>query len=73
MRRRAPQPVAVVQPQDRFADCAAIFAEVQADNNKIAELAGDEGSKVGQNVAAGVVGLFIWPVWFRYGLPGHGG
>jgi hypothetical protein len=27
---RSPQPVAVVQPQDRFADCAAIQAEVLA-------------------------------------------
>lgn len=28
------------------------------------DLAGEEGWKVGQNVAAGVVGLVIWPVWF---------
>ncbi len=25
---RAPQPVAVVQPQDRFSDCTAITAEI---------------------------------------------
>jgi len=31
---RGPQPVAVVQPQDRYADCAAIIAEVQANNQK---------------------------------------
>jgi hypothetical protein len=30
---RAPQPVAVVQPQDRYADCAAIFAQVRANND----------------------------------------
>jgi hypothetical protein len=31
---RAPQPVAVVQPQDRFADCTAITAEIEANNQK---------------------------------------
>jgi hypothetical protein len=70
---RTPQPVAVVQSQDRFADCAAIFAEVQANNQKIQYLAGDEGSKVAQNVAAGVVGLFIWPVWFAMDFQGAAG
>ena len=68
---RSPQPVAIVQPQDRYADCAAIIAEAQANNTKIQELAGDEGSKVAQNVAAGVVGVFIWPVLLRYGFPGR--
>jgi hypothetical protein len=58
---RAPQPVAVVQPQDRYADCPAIFVEVQANNRKIQDLAGEQGGKVAQNVAAGVVGLLIWP------------
>ena len=31
---RAPQPVAAgrVQPQDRYADCTAITAEIEADN-----------------------------------------
>jgi hypothetical protein len=61
---RAPQPVAVVQPQDRYADCAAIFAEVQATNAKIGNLSSEQGGKVAQNVAAGVIGLVIWPVWF---------
>jgi hypothetical protein len=45
-------------------DCAAVAAEVQANNQKIASLGGEEGAKVGQNVAAGVAGLFIWPLWF---------
>jgi hypothetical protein len=70
---RAPQPVAVVQPQDRYADCAAIIAEVQANNTKIQGLASEEGGKVAQNVAAGVVGLFIWPVWFGMDLQGAAG
>jgi hypothetical protein len=61
---RSPQPVAVVQPQDRYSDCLAIVAEVRANNQKLPELASEEGTKVGQNVAAGVAGLFIWPLWF---------
>ncbi|HEY3641793.1 MAG TPA: hypothetical protein VGL31_11895 [Xanthobacteraceae bacterium] len=61
---RAPQPVAVVQPQDRYADCVAITAEVEANNQKINELASEQGLKVGQNVAAGVAGLVVWPLLF---------
>jgi hypothetical protein len=62
--RRAPTPVPVVQAQDRQMDCAAIFAESQSNASKIRELGSEEGSKVAQNVAAGVAGLFIWPLWF---------
>jgi hypothetical protein len=61
---RTPAPVAVVQSQDRYMDCGAINAEVQANTKRIAELGSEEGSKVAQNVAAGVVGIIIWPVWF---------
>lgn len=67
---RAPQPVAVVQPQDRFMDCAAISAEAQANNARLANLGIEEGNKVGQNVAAGVAGLFIWPLWFAMDFQG---
>lgn len=61
---RAPQPVAVVQPQDRFMDCAAILSEIQANNQKVQDLAGDEGLKVAQNVAAGVAGFVVPVLWF---------
>jgi len=44
--------------------CDQIVAEIQANNQRISELAEEEGWKVTQNVAAGVVGLIIWPVWF---------
>ena len=67
---RSPQPVAVVQPTDRFLDCPAIFAEVQANNAKLQQLAADSGGKVAQNVATGVVGLVIWPVWFGMDFQG---
>src|SRR3954467_8410537 len=61
---RPPQPVALVQVTDQYMDCAAISIEAQANNAKIQYLGAEEGNKAGQNVAAGVVGLFIWPLWF---------
>ncbi|MGJ0393044.1 MAG: hypothetical protein ACR650_09840 [Methylocystis sp.] len=61
---RAPAPVAVVQPQDRYMDCAAIQAEVSANNAKVQELASEEGLKVAQNVAAGVAGIVVPVLWF---------
>jgi hypothetical protein len=70
---RAPQPVAVVQPQDRYANCAAIAVEVQANNQKVGDLGGEEGGKVAQNVAAGVVGLVVWPLWFAMDFQGAAG
>jgi len=67
---RAPQPVAIVQPMDPQMDCAAISIEAQANNAKIQALGGEQGNKVAQNVTAGVVGLFIWPVWFAMDFQG---
>src|SRR5260370_19918989 len=67
---RAPQPVAIVQPTDPLMDCAAISIEAQANNAKLQALGGEQGNKVAQNVAAGVVGLFIWPVWFAMDFQG---
>src|ERR1700693_4174906 len=67
---RPPQPVAVVQPVDPFMNCAAISAEGQSNNAKIQDLGSEEGGKVAQNVAAGVAGLFIWPIWFAMDFQG---
>ena len=67
---RAPAPVAVTQAQDRYMDCAAINAEVQANNQKVIALSGEEGAKVAQNVVAGVAGLIIWPLWFAMDFQG---
>ena len=61
---RDPQPIASVQPQDAYSDCTMIRAEIEANNAKATQLANEQGGKVAQNVAAGVVGLVIWPVWF---------
>ena len=49
---RDPQPIATVQMTDANASCAMITAEIQANNIKVQELAGEEGAKVAQNVAA---------------------
>jgi hypothetical protein len=70
---RSPAPVAVVQPQDRFTNCTAIMAEVQANNQRISELGSEQGAKVAQNVAAGVAGLFIPILWFGMDFQGNAG
>jgi hypothetical protein len=70
---RAPQPVAVVQPMDNSMTCSAMMAEVGSNNAKITELGSEKGAKVAQNVAAGVVGLVVWPVWFLMDFQGAAG
>ncbi len=67
---RTPAPVAVVQPQDRYMDCAAITIEVQSNNAKVQQLASDKGLKVAQNVAAGVAGLVVPVLWFGMDFQG---
>ena len=67
---RAPAPVSVVQPHDRYMDCAAIVIEVQTNNAKVQQLASDKGLKVAQNVAAGVAGLVVPILWFGMDFQG---
>jgi hypothetical protein len=67
---RAPAPVSVVQPQDRFMDCAAIGIEVQTNNARVRQLASDKGLKVAQNVAAGVAGFAFPVLWFGMDFQG---
>jgi hypothetical protein len=67
---RDPQPVATVQLTDANATCAMITAEIEANNMKVRELAGEEGAKVAQNVAAGVAGVFIPVLWFGMDFKG---
>jgi hypothetical protein len=61
---RTPAPVAVVQERDQNADCASITAEIHSNTQQIAALGEEDGAKVAQNIAAGVAGLIIWPLWF---------
>ena len=70
---RDPQPIQTVQQQDAYADCTMIKAEIAANNQKAQELANEQGLKVAQNVAAGVAGLVIWPVWFGMDFKGAAG
>lgn len=56
--------IPVVQPQDQGMNCAAIQAETTANSMRLTDLGRESGNKVAQNVAAGVAGLFIWPLWF---------
>jgi len=67
---RDPQPIATVQPQDTYANCVQLTAEIQANNIKVQELADEQGLKVGQNVAAGVAGLVVWPLLFAMDFKG---
>jgi hypothetical protein len=64
-------PVATVQPHDQTSDCAMISAEIEANNAKVRELADEKGAKVVQNVAAGVVGIVVWPVLFAMDAGPH--
>ena len=67
---RTPQPVATVQPQDQMMNCTAIYAEVASNNQKIEQLARDNGWKVAQNVAAGVAGFVVPVLWFGMDFQG---
>lgn len=61
---RDPNLIPTVQVSDQQLTCAQIAAEIKANNEKISQLASEQGLKVAQNVTAGIVGLVIWPVWF---------
>ena len=70
---REPNPVATVNPSDSLMTCYQIQAEISANNLKIQDLAREHGWKVAQNVAAGVAGLVIWPLWFGMDWQGAAG
>ena len=70
---RAPAPIALIQPTDRYMTCGAIMAEVQVNNAKVTDLGKEEGAKVAQNVAVGAVGLFIPILWFGMDFQGAAG
>ena len=59
--------------QHAYSDCTMIRAEINSNNQKAQQLANEQGMKVAQNVAAGVVGLVIWPVWFGMDFKGAAG
>lgn len=61
---RAPELVQVVQVTDQQLSCEQIVAEIRFNNQRMSDLATEEGWKVTQNVAAGVAGLVIPVLWF---------
>jgi hypothetical protein len=67
---RPPQQIATVQPQDRYSDCFALSAEISSNDQKLQSLGVEQSNKVAQNVAAGVAGLLIWPLWFAMDFQG---
>lgn len=67
---RDAQPVATVQPHDQNSDCAMITAEIEANNIKVNDLAKERGLKTAQNVAAGVAGIVVWPLFFAMDTKG---
>jgi hypothetical protein len=76
-RSRSPlAPDATQRPSPRYSprmphsDCSMINAEIQANNKRAEELASEQNAKVVQNVAAGVVGIVVWPVWFAMDAKG---
>lgn len=70
---RDPQPIATVQPQDVNSDCAMINAEIQANNRRAEALSTEQNWKTAQNVATGVIGVVIWPVFFAMDTKGAAG
>jgi hypothetical protein len=70
---RDPAPIATVQVQDAYSDCTMIRAEIECNNQKAKQLADESGMKTAQNVAAGVVGIVVWPVWFAMDTKGAAG
>jgi hypothetical protein len=50
-----------------------IRAEIEANNVQAQKLADENHAKIAQNVAAGVVGVVIWPVWFAMDAKGAAG
>jgi hypothetical protein len=67
---RDPQPIATVQATDTYASCTQIYAEIQANNLRVQELADEQGLKIAQNIGAGVAGLVVWPLWFAMDFKG---
>src|SRR4029079_10680800 len=67
---RQPAQIGVVQAQDPSMDCLAIQAEANSNSSRIADLGRESSNKVAQNVAAGVAGLLIWPLWFAMDFQG---
>lgn len=65
---RPPQTAPLFMVSDRQLDCNEIEAETKLNNQRISDLAIEQGWKMGQNAVAGVVGFMIWPAWLGLDL-----
>ena len=50
-----------------------IRSEIEANNLEAEKLAEENHAKIAQNVAAGVAGVVVWPVWFAMDAKGAAG
>ena len=50
--------------------CQTINNEMSMNSSKIASLSAEQSSTTGSNIAVGIGGLFLWPVWFALDLKG---
>lgn len=70
---RTPEPVLVVQPFDSKKTCDDLMAEINANNDRVTQLAREKDMRIVQNTAAGVGGVFIPVLWFALDLKGAAG
>ena len=61
---RAANPIATKEVGDRELDCDEIEAEMSDLDAQARRLLGEQDNKTGKNVAIGLAGLIIWPIWF---------
>ena len=60
---RTANPVMAYQYGDDKKSCSVLQSEISFTQSEISRMM-PETSKTGKNVALGVAGLFIWPIWF---------
>lgn len=65
---RSANPIATREVGDNKMECEEILAEMSELDRKARRLMGEQSAKTGKNVAWGVAGLFIWPLWLAMDL-----
>lgn len=61
---RSANPISVRDSADKEMSCVDIEDEMNELDRKARRLIGEESEKMGKNVALGVGGLFVFPLWF---------
>ncbi len=65
---RAANPVAVKEAGDNKMSCEDIVSEMSDLDQRARRLMGEQSSKKGKNIAWGIAGLFLFPLWFGMDL-----